>query len=838
MYVGSSPHHASTVGLCLNLETGAITPQYHVVYDDEFATVSSTDEAADIISSPEWAKLFGDSAFQYVLEDDDTVITSNPQLDALLNHRDAVATAMNPSLTPLPSSPPASSLPDPPWPESVTDASTPSQPTVSPTHRTIPLRETLSLREPSSKQQLPPLREPTALREPQQREKPTSVTPPALSRRGSMVTDLEVAVHPPRLPLRVPSLDPSVSSHTTPSDEDPSSLRRSSRTRRPPVHTTASHLGGVGSNEASSTQAEQDALIRNRPSPIKAFHVEATCPTLDNSSDFAGLSPQLPLAFVAANNTDPDLFSWDQCMADAHKEEWIQAALKEIKALEEKGTWVEEDIDQAETKVLPGTWVGKIKRRPDGTIIKRKMRYCVRGDLDSREDLDTHSQVAAWSSIRIFLILTLTLSWYTCSCDFSNAFVQAMLKEPIWIHLPRGFSTGTKGPKKVLRLIKSLYGISKAPKLWQEFLAEALTGPELGFTRSPIDRCVFYKKDQMLVAFVDDILYSSRTKQQADEFFATLKKLQFDFTMEESVTSYLGIKFEENPDEGSFTLTQPGLIEKIITTTCMQDCKQNRTPAVKEALAKDPDGTRYSGPWNYRSVVGMLLYLSTNTRPDIAYAVSQVCRFTHDPKESHATAVKTIIRYLKGTQDMGTIVKPASTSDLEAYCDADFAGLYGREPDDDPTSAKSRMGYIIKLGGCPLVWKSQLISEITLSTTESEYASLSSCMRVLIPVRRLLAELLEGIGIPLPTPTTVSARVFEDNNSALQLAVNQRITNRTRHYLVKWHHFWSCVKPTEDGVLPEIKVLRVDTNLQDADFLTKGLVKDVFEANRKRVIGW
>jgi len=97
---------------------------------------------------------------------------------------------------------------------------------------------------------------------------------------------------------------------------------------------------------------------------------------------------------------------------------------------------------------------------------------------------------------------------------------------------------------------------------------------------------------------------------------------------------------------------------------------------------------------------------------------------------------------------------------------------------------------------------------------------------------------MRDFGIPLPTPTTVSARVFEDNNSALQLAVNQRITNRTRHYLVKWHHFWSCVKPTEDGVLPEIKVLRVDTNLQDADFLTKGLVKDVFEANRKRVIGW
>ncbi len=87
------------------------------------------------------------------------------------------------------------------------------------------------------------------------------------------------------------------------------------------------------------------------------------------------------------------------------------------------------------------------------------------------------------------------------------------------------------------------------------------------------------------------------------------------------------------------------------------------------------------------------------------------------------------------------------------------------------------MGYIIKLGGCPLVWKSQLISEITLSTAESEYAALSSCMRVLIPIRRLLAELIPGIGVNLGTTTTIKAKVFEDNNSALQLAVQQCITN-------------------------------------------------------------
>jgi hypothetical protein len=342
----------------------------------------------------------------------------------------------------------------------------------------------------------------------------------------------------------------------------------------------------------------------------------------------------------------------------------------------------------------------------------------------------------------------------------------------------------------------------------------------------------------MVITYVDDILYAAKSKALADKFFQALKDLDFDFTMEESITSYLGIQFEEDPSEGSFNLTQPGLIDKIIAATNMEDCKTNKTPTAKEPLPKDPDGPSFKGPWNYRSVVGMLLYLSTNTRPDITYAVSQICRFTHDPKESHATAVKMIIRYLKGTRDKGTIVRPTGSLDLDAFCDADFAGLYGKEPDTEPTAAKSRMGYIIKLGGCPLVWKSQLITEITLSTAESEYAALSSCMRVLIPVRRLLIELLNGIGKDSPTSHSISSRVFEDNNSALQLATKQRITNRTRHYLVKWHHFWAHVKPSEDEGLPEIQVLRVDTNLQDADFLTKGLVVLVFEGNRFRVMGW
>jgi hypothetical protein len=102
----------------------------------------------------------------------------------------------------------------------------------------------------------------------------------------------------------------------------------------------------------------------------------------------------------------------------------------------------------------------------------------------------------------------------------------------------------------------------------------------------------------------------------------------------------------------------------------------------------DPDGELMTEEWSYPSIVGMLLYLSTNTRPDIAFAVSQVARFSYSPKQSHASAVKQIVCYLSHTWDKGTIVKPTNTLQLDCYVDADFAGLYKCDPDASPTSAK------------------------------------------------------------------------------------------------------------------------------------------------------
>ena len=164
--------------------------------------------------------------------------------------------------------------------------------------------------------------------------------------------------------------------------------------------------------------------------------------------------------------------------------------------------------------------------------------------------------------------------------------------------------------------------------------------------------------------------------------------------------------------------------------------------------------------------------------------------------------------------------------------DSDFAGLWNVDPPEDKDSARSRMGYIITLGGCTIAIKSKLIESICLATTEAEYYSLSHCLRALIPIRRLLEETADNVGVSPEIRATISSTAFEDNNSALQLATTHRLTTRTRYYHTQAHHFWSHV------VAGTVAIKRIDTDKMDADYLTKPMPRPGFERNRKRVQGW
>jgi hypothetical protein len=224
----------------------------------------------------------------------------------------------------------------------------------------------------------------------------------------------------------------------------------------------------------------------------------------------------------------------------------------------------------------------------------------------------------------------------------------------------------------------------------------------------------------ILVTFIDDCGLAVEDPSKVNWFITELQKDGFELHLEGDSTAFFGVAMDRQPN-GFIHMHQSGLIKKIIAAAKMEDANPIWTPASMSALGSDPKGTDYDHqPWKYSSIVGMLIHVCTNTRPDISFAVSQVAKYYKSPKQSHATAVKTIIRYLKRTSDLGIYFNFTGNLDMVDFVDADFAGLFGSEQNPrNPDSARSRCGYIILLGGVSLFWKSVLMTDIYLSTLGS-----------------------------------------------------------------------------------------------------------------------
>jgi hypothetical protein len=180
------------------------------------------------------------------------------------------------------------------------------------------------------------------------------------------------------------------------------------------------------------------------------------------------------------------------------------------------------------------------------------------------------------------------------------------------------------------------------------------------------------------------------------------------------------------------------------------------------------------------------------------------------------------------------------------FVDADFAGRWHREYSHLRDSTLSRTGYVITFCGCPISWASKLQSEIALSTTESEYIALSSATRELLPLRRILQDIVTNSFIRLPPDTTGDtistssfsttikpSNVYEDNSACIVLATtDSTFKPRTKHISLKFHHFQDHVR---NG---NLRILKVNSEQNWADIFTKPLGRVKFEKLRQLLMGW
>jgi len=137
----------------------------------------------------------------------------------------------------------------------------------------------------------------------------------------------------------------------------------------------------------------------------------------------------------------------------------------------------------------------------------------------------------------------------------------------------------------------------------------------------------------------------------------------------------------------------------------------------------------------YANVVGSLMYAMVCTRPDLSQAVSIVCRYMHDSGQGHWEAVKWILRYIKGTIDVGLVFQKDSTGkqDYIGYVDSDYAG--------DLNKCRSTTGHVFTFFQAPVSWRSTLQSTVALSTIEAEYMAMTEAMKEAIWLQGLLDDL-------------------------------------------------------------------------------------------------
>ena len=255
-----------------------------------------------------------------------------------------------------------------------------------------------------------------------------------------------------------------------------------------------------------------------------------------------------------------------------------------------------------------------------------------------------------------------------------------------------------------------------------------------------------------------------------------MKGTGLDLTVEGKLEDFLVVNIKELKGEHGpkFHLTQPRLIDSILEDLRLdgERVKMQDIPmASSKLLGRHKDSPDFDGHFNYRRVIGKLNFLEQSTHGNISYATHMCARFSTCPKLEHGKAVKWIGRYLKKTRKRGFIIKPDPSRGMEVHPDSDFAGAWdpaGAGKDVD--TARSRHGFIISYCGVPLFWKSQMQTEVALSSTESEFIALATATRAAIPIQCILMEMKER-GFPVVVDKNeIHCCVFEDNSGALAIA--------------------------------------------------------------------
>ncbi|KAK8669710.1 hypothetical protein V6N13_107134 [Hibiscus sabdariffa] len=497
------------------------------------------------------------------------------------------------------------------------------------------------------------------------------------------------------------------------------------------------------------------------------------------------------------NHDEPK--TYQEAVSSPDSEKWLEAMRSEMDSMSDNQVWTLVEPPEG-IKPIGCKWVFKKKTDMDGNVQTYKGRLVAKGyrQIHGIDYDETFSPVAMFKSIRILLAIAAFHDYEIWQMDVKTAFLNGKLEEDVYMTQLEGFVT-PENAGKVCKLQRSIYGLKQASRSWNLRFNDAIK--EFGFIRNEDEPC-FYKKFSgsivsFLILYVDDILIIGNIIPTLQSVKAWLSSC---FSMKDlgEAAYILGVKIYRDRSRRLLGLSQSTYIDKVLKRFNMETSKKGFLPMThgislsKEMCPSTSQERERMSQIPYASAIGSIMYAMICTRPDLSYALSMTSRYQANPAEGHWVAVKNILKYLRRTKDVFLVYGGEEQLSIKGYTDASFQ--------TDKDDSRSQSGYVFRLNGGAVSWKSSKQDTVADSTTEAEYIAASEAAKEAVWIKKFITEL--GV-----VPSISDAlELYCDNNGAIAQAKEPRSHQRSKHILRRFHLIREIV---DRG---DVEICKVHTN--------------------------
>ncbi|CAI7791285.1 unnamed protein product [Closterium sp. NIES-54] len=447
----------------------------------------------------------------------------------------------------------------------------------------------------------------------------------------------------------------------------------------------------------------------------------------DRQEEFECFSAAVPhlVSMLLAPEGDPDApdiptpRSYAEAIEGPYSSQWQAAMDAEMASLKSTGTYVDE-VPPLGANIVSGMWIFRVKRPPGSPpVFKARYVACGFSQRQGVEFFQTFSPTPKMTTLWVLLHVAARRDYELHSLEFSTDFLQGSLHEEIWLRRPPGF-TGS-------------------------FPAGTLTTlAALGFAPSTADPSLFLRTDTTLppfyvLVYIDDLDFATADTKALAHVKSELQKRHMCTDLGE-LTSYLGLRITRDRAQRTITLTQSHMVQQVLQCFGFTYSSPQSTPLpTGHSLSTPPsdESIEPSGP--YPELVGCLMYLTTCTRPDLAYPLSLLALYVAPGRHRkvHWDAAKRVLRYLCSTSGMGLVLGGRARVVLTGHADASWV--------EDLAMHRSSQGYTFSLGSGSVSWR---------STRSSSFLS--------------------------------SIFLYVDNKAMLALCKEHRLEHRTKHIALRY----------------------------------------------------